>query len=197
MRRNIEAIGTLCALHGSWTSPTLLYSVPEASHHFVMYLRHLLPIISHPQPQAQDDILISRVKTNIDFYLPFRECAPTQMHVTQPGHLFNNHDNFAATRGGLFSALVLRGITYGTPTSRQHSGQFTTDTAWFTHVWDNSHRGPTFLANLSIYGAPNFRREPNAATSYWKGSIGWNDYLRDHVRCFTDAFNYISRFEHG
>lgn len=83
------------------------------------FLRTCLGYIDATLPaQHRVHQLLSR---NTDYYLPFREKAPSKIRFNGPQGPFQKP--FIEQTAGLFSALVFRGVTYNTPYSRHPGSQ--------------------------------------------------------------------------
>ncbi|KAF8582091.1 hypothetical protein K439DRAFT_1299465, partial [Ramaria rubella] len=80
---------------------------------FLQFLHMTIPMPQSLVPHSTDNSLMKKIKEYPDFYMPFRELAPSQLQATNPQGPFEH--NYIRTRSGVFSALIYRGITYTAP----------------------------------------------------------------------------------
>ncbi|KAF8584295.1 hypothetical protein K439DRAFT_1346475 [Ramaria rubella] len=99
--------------YGSWTPYHAINNTLMVGHRLATFVLLLLPILRHLQPNHEDSPLFKLVKTDGDFYLPFREQAPSRSHVLQEGGPFETA--YMNMRGGLFSGLIFWGVTFSAP----------------------------------------------------------------------------------
>ncbi|KAF8949810.1 hypothetical protein BDZ97DRAFT_1934993 [Flammula alnicola] len=72
------------------------------------------------------------------------------------------------TLAGVFSALVSRGITFGTEFSRRGRSLFTSPDDFRAACRDTGRRDPQYFCNPSAYGRYNPRRSTSFVDDYWK-----------------------------
>jgi hypothetical protein len=77
---------------------------------FYKYLCKLLPFIETPDMEYPSGSKMARVAAQLDYYLPFRQCAPTMKRAMEV--LYSDH-NRLLTSQGFANILAFRGIFYG------------------------------------------------------------------------------------
>ncbi|KAF8949685.1 hypothetical protein BDZ97DRAFT_1935102 [Flammula alnicola] len=110
--------------------------------------------------------LCDALHNNPDHFSPFRESAPTRTNMRSGGGPFAP-DN-VRTLAGVFSALVSRGITFGTEFSRRGRSLFTSPDDFRAACRDTGRRDPQYFCNPSAYGRYNPRRSTSFVDDYWK-----------------------------
>ena len=91
-------------------------------------MRHLLPIIDSSASSSDSSIaqkLTKKVRSNLDFYLPFRQHAPSlknarcEIYHNGDLHLVDCKDGVA-----FFNILAFRGVFFGSPFSQSENFQW-------------------------------------------------------------------------
>ncbi|KAL0577859.1 hypothetical protein V5O48_004131 [Marasmius crinis-equi] len=141
--------------------------------YFVQWLRAASSLLdSGSSPVSR---LLEKIRGDSDGYLPFREHAKSRAWILSAGGPFTS--DVAATRGGLFSALVFRGITYRTKGLFHHPGLFEDLAAWKRFKESNSEHSEDWFCNVAAYG-PSKGRHTRYATQLWDFSASFVDYLQ-------------------
>ena len=78
------------------------------------FLRLLLPILSPTFIPPQGRCVLTKVFNNLDFYLPFRQHAPSLSNARL--HIYADLDRLKSDDGvGFFNILAFRGVFFGSP----------------------------------------------------------------------------------
>ncbi|KAF8575678.1 hypothetical protein K439DRAFT_1623418 [Ramaria rubella] len=161
--------------YGSWSPYHSIDNTPPAGHQVATFLLLLLPILEHLEPKQDDSTLFEQVKTDLDFYLPFRNVAPSQSHVLHKG-------------GGTFSSPAILD---------NHHNRFDTLSDWNEYHDLHSHLGSAHFCNMTAYGTPNVFRGPNQIETYWKGMATWEKTLQRGFNTFTKLWEYLMHVKKG
>lgn len=144
---------------------------------FVQFLRHSWNTYHNLPDQTCPQRLRTSIQNDPDRFLLFRELAPSRRAVTQPGGA--STPELTCTRGGIFSTLVFRGITYGSLALRQappalRTTYFKDLSAWNNHVAALKARWPskedTFFCDPRAYGQYLGKRKISNGKQFWKAS---------------------------
>ncbi|KAJ7592738.1 hypothetical protein C8J56DRAFT_764466, partial [Mycena floridula] len=128
--------------------------------------------------------LQQRMHKSLDRMLPFRECAPSRLHITADSGPFSEAHIF--TPAGIASALIFRGITFVAPKVKDHCSYFASLNNW-TEFRATDPQELNFC-NPSAYRWSNGRTSDNAAI-YFDVAPKIHDYLnRLAVRKQSTAF---------
>ena len=146
----------------------------------VKFLRHLLPILSPSYIPPQNDKVISKVMSNLDYYLPFRQHAPSLQNARR--EIYTDVNRLTNQDGiGFFNILAFRGVFFGSPFAKsKHFRWFDSLEDW-EHFRDNGkgianrHMGEGFYVTKNCYGQSQSGRELSLLLSYWKLRELWKD----------------------
>ena len=146
----------------------------------VNFLRHLLPILSPAFVPPQNDTVLTRVSSKLDYYLPFRRHAPSLSNACQ--HIYADIDRLKRNDGvGFFNILAFRGVFFGSPFTQ--SDRF----RWFDSLADwelfratgeeeeDGYNGEEYYVKKNCYGQSQTTRELSLLSSYWEKRLLWND----------------------
>ncbi|KAF8574139.1 hypothetical protein K439DRAFT_1624565 [Ramaria rubella] len=165
-------------------------------HRLATFVLLFLPILRHPQLNHEDSPLFKLVKTDGDFYLPFREQAPSQSQVLQEGGPFETA--YMNMRGGLFSGLIFQGVTFSAPALLDdHHNRFNVLGDWTEYHDLHSNLDFTHFCKMMAYGTPNVFRGPAHIEAYWKGTATWEKTLQHGFNTFTELWEYSMRVKKG
>lgn len=135
------------------------------------YIRDMLELDCVGLSGLQNPLKLQvEVANNMDTMFPFRELAPGRIQSrSNEGPYSPEH---CATRAGLFSALVWRGITFSTEFSMQEPMLFNSYSEWEDTLSKVRESGEeeSYIYNISAYGVTNSNRGPQHATKYWTAS---------------------------
>jgi hypothetical protein len=144
----------------------------------VKFLRRLLPILSPPSIPPENDKVITKVNSNLDFYLPFRQYAPSLKNARRV--IYADIKGLASDDGiGFFNILAFRGVFFGSPFAQ--SPRF----RWFNSLSDwehfresgkgkaNNHKGEEYYVKKNCYGQSQKGRELSLLSSYWDLRLQW------------------------
>lgn len=116
--------------------------------------------------QLSNQKLQSLLVENADKYSPFREHAPTRINMRSIDGPFSSAN--IKTVPGIFSALVCRGVTFGTNFSRLGRTLFTSPDD-FQNAVDVCPQVKSVkdYCDPRAYGTNNYKRSPNLVNIYW------------------------------
>ncbi|KAH8103150.1 hypothetical protein BXZ70DRAFT_889519 [Cristinia sonorae] len=141
---------------------------------FVGFLLVLYPLLEHTLSPV--DPFLGMVHRRPDFYLPFRELAPSRVKVTAVGGPYSL--GHLLTRAGFFSVLVFRTITFSTPFLLQDDAIFFNNLDEFNAAIDPS-RPAAHFCDVKCYGTPDPRRSPLNASKLWDLAARWTSFVMD------------------
>lgn len=146
------------------------------------FLRRLLPILSssfHPPP---DDKLLSKIVSNLDYYLPFRQHGPSLKNARL--EIYSDIDRLASEDGiGFFNILAFRGVFFGSPFAQSpHYRWFESLSDW-EHFYDSGngnddYDGEEYYVRKTCYGQAQTGRQLSLLPSYWEKRLLWNDLFK-------------------
>lgn len=144
------------------------------------FLRHLLPILSPSFVTPANEKVIERVCSDLDYYLPFRQYAPSLANARRI--IYTDIDRFSSDDGvGFFNILAFRGVFFGSPFAKSDRYR------WFDSLenWKlfkdtgteeaNKHRGEGYYVKKNCYGQSQTGRQLSLLSSYWKERKRWNN----------------------
>lgn len=104
---------------------------------------------------------------NPDKFSMFRECSPTRINMLKDNGPFS--PEFLWTKEGFFSALVCRGVTFGTPFARRGRTLFKSPKDFDAAIAEcPGIKLLTDYCDQGAYGRNNPGREPGLVPRYWK-----------------------------
>lgn len=117
-----------------------------------------------------DKKLQKELTKNPDKFSMFRECSPTRTNMLKDNGPFS--PVYLWTDEGFFSALVCRGVTFGTPFSREGRTLFTSPKDFDAALEDcpavRSSKSTTDYCDQGAYGRNNPGRKPDLVPRYWE-----------------------------
>jgi hypothetical protein len=145
----------------------------------VKFLRRLLPILSPSPVPPQNDEVITKVIGNLDYYLPFRQHAPSLKHARLA--IYAN-DRLSSNDGiGFFNILAFRGVFFGSPFAQSDRYRWFDSLSDWEHFQEsgkgkaNNHKGEEYYVNKTCYGQCQAGRQLSLLSSYWDQRLRWND----------------------
>lgn len=129
---------------------------------------------------------------NIDKYSPFREYAPTRLNMREGDGPFSW--KYLQTLSGLFSALVCRGVTFGTAFSRHGRTVFHSPSDFDNAVKSCPQvQQLTDFCDSSAYGGSNPKRKPDLVGIYWSRlrKFPWEGLTTQRPIPFMEAYGYF------
>jgi hypothetical protein len=146
----------------------------------VKFLRHLLPILSPSFVLPANEKIITKVCSKLDYYLPFRQRAPSLARARQV--IYADVDRLASDNGvGFFNVLAFRGVFFGSPFAKSDHYQ------WFDSLEDwelfrdtgvqeaKKYKGEEYYVRKNCYGQSQTGRQLSLLSSYWEQREQWND----------------------
>lgn len=158
------------------------------------YLLELIPLLPMTcrLPVSDMSPLQLAVHARPDHLLPFREHAPTRLRFSGDNSPFS--PNVVRTREGLFSALIMRGITFNTEFSRSGPMMFNDVSEWNAVVEKHSDLPISYMVNASAYGSCNPHRHTKLAAGYWDATIfpqPWTEFVKEGPVSFLSCYKFF------
>ncbi|KAF8956817.1 hypothetical protein BDZ97DRAFT_1925083 [Flammula alnicola] len=110
--------------------------------------------------------LYEALMTKPDYFCPFREHAPTRIHVRGSDGPFA--PSVVRTLEGVFSALVDRSITFGTEFSRNCRTFFTSADDFREACRSTGETAPRYFCDPGAYGRYNPKKKTDLVDEYWR-----------------------------
>jgi hypothetical protein len=146
----------------------------------VKFLRHLLPILSPSFVAQQQDKVLTKVMSNLDTFLPFRQHAPSLANAQR--EIYLDVDRLERDDGvWFFNILAFRGVFFGSPFSRSDRYR------WFDSLadWESfrnteneeekKYKGEQYYVCKNCYGQSQTGRELSLLSLYWNQRTLWNE----------------------
>ncbi|KAG5635621.1 hypothetical protein H0H81_010595 [Sphagnurus paluster] len=122
-----------------------------------------------PKRAAESRKFIDFVRSDLDWYSPFRQLGPSLSLMVQPGGPYS--PEHLRTPAGLFSALVFRGVTHHTPYLLDGHPVFFEDLAAWERTYSKLYKLKTdhnYFCNRRAYGSAAAAREVGNIPRYWE-----------------------------
>ena len=162
------------------------------------FLRHLLPILSPSFVPPKDKTVLTKVFSNLDYYLPFRRHAPSLSNARQ--EIYANIDRLASDDGvGFFNILAFRGVFFGSPFAQSDRYR------WFHSLADwerfravgkeeeDKYKGQEYYVKKTCYGQAQTGRNLSLLSSYWNQRLLWNDLFKESEKpSVTQVFRWLT-----
>jgi hypothetical protein len=146
----------------------------------VKFLRHLLPILSPSFIPPQNDKVISKVNSNHDFYLPFRQHAPSLKNARRV--IYADVDRLVSNDGiGFFNILAFRGVFFGSPFAQSSRYRWFDSLSDWEHFRDagkgkaDNYKGEEYYVKKTCYGQSQTGRQLSLLSLYWNKRLLFND----------------------
>ena len=168
------------------------------------FLRHLLPILTPLLATASTGQVISKVQGNLDFWLPFRQHAPSlangRREIYAKVERFASHDGVA-----FFNVLAFRGVFFGSPFARsahyrwfESLNDWTTLRTQLTAEANEYGADDEYYVNPGCYGRPQKDRNLTLLDTYWERRLEWNDKINRPIKpSIGDVFNWLKGRTNG
>ncbi|KIL55663.1 hypothetical protein M378DRAFT_17743 [Amanita muscaria Koide BX008] len=132
------------------------------------------------------------VERNTDMRLPFRDRAASRRRILEEDGPFSG--DHLLTREGFFSALIYRGVTYGTQFLQEEKTFYPDLQAWSSRyqLLRSIGHGETYFCKKDAYGTAAAARSPDNVQNYWDAAK--IEELRPHPgKSFTEFFQTIKK----
>ncbi|TFK59903.1 hypothetical protein BDN72DRAFT_780104, partial [Pluteus cervinus] len=118
---------------------------------FISFLQDVLPVLSQPFSafETSPNLVLKAISHKPDFFLPFRQLAPTIIRAEST--IFSRVDRLNTT-AGLFNAVAFRAVFYGSDWAREHLRWFENYKEWQDYYKINKQPEPHYV-NKGAYGA--------------------------------------------
>ncbi|KAF9032690.1 hypothetical protein BDZ89DRAFT_948084 [Hymenopellis radicata] len=165
----------------------------------VTFLEELLPLLDEEESDEDSNTaetgrteLQQFVMEDEDYFLPFRECAPSRARLrdTLRTGPVEPQDVLTVIR----SLLIFRGITFNTSAAANHDGWFETKEQWYEYRGSGGAADEANFVNPKAYGPTDGRMTENFET-FWQAAVGLQSFLqnKDKDQSFTKVWDYIVR----
>jgi hypothetical protein len=167
----------------------------------VKFLRRLLPVLSPSFSPPRDDKLLTKVFRNRDYYLPFRQHAPSLANARR--EIYADLDRLEYDDGvGFFNILAFRGVFFGSPFAQSTRYRWFNSLDDWEHFQDteseeaNKYEGEEYYVKKNCYGQSQTNRKLSLLSSYWDQRLLWNDmFNKPDKPTVTQVFRWLtSRF---
>ena len=191
-RRMVES-----GLYKDALDPGLQLIADHEMHVFVSFLQQSLDYttgqhVDHPAHPK----LAKWLHSKPDKHLAFRELAPSRARAR------SNEGPFAKgvirTTAGIFSAVVWRGITFGTEFALK--GQMVFESAdEFDAIRLSLNKPEAYFCDKAAYGRSNPHRSTGLAQEYWKSLQGgiWEKLVSKHIVPFLECWRFFMSKKNG
>lgn len=168
---------------------------------FADYLRELLPL-TDPNYSGLTTRLMENVMKDPDGLLPWRSVAPSlRTAYTDNGpYSLGNINKIEA----LYSALILRGVTFGCDVvNEDHHIFFNNLAEWNNLIAASSLKPDSYLCRPSVYGNAIYNRfkqigrSKDMGTNYWNAieGVDWGAMGQGDQRLFGKAVTFFKQFD--
>ena len=182
-----------------------MYQLTKPQLKIVKFLRDLLPILS-PSFQVvipANEKVIAKVSSNLDFYLPFRQHAPSLANARRV--IYSDVDRLSSNDGvGFFNILAFRGVFFGSPFAKSNRYR------WFNSLDDwkqfkatgskeaKNHKGEEYYVKKDCYGQHQIGRQLSLLSFYWEQRLRWNDiFNKPEKPTVTKVFRWLTSSRTG
>ncbi|KAF8953459.1 hypothetical protein BDZ97DRAFT_1767424 [Flammula alnicola] len=138
-----------------------------------------------------NDRLYQALRARPDYYIPFREHAPTRDHMRDPDGPFG--PSHLRTTEGVFSAIVGRAITFGTGFSTTGRTLFTSAMDFHAACNEMGDQDDRFFCDPAAYGRHNHKKTTDLADIYWSQlqQYQWPGLSSDGQIPFMECFRFF------
>jgi hypothetical protein len=162
-------------------------------------LRHLFPIINSSSlfNLSQKGGLIGKVLTNLDFYLPFRQHAPSLKNARSEIYA-DLHSQDCEDGVAFFNILAFRGVFFGSPFSQSdHFQRFESYEHWTVfrkkekqEALDVCGLEEKYYVKQNCYGQSQLERSLTLLEGYWAQRKSWNEKFGQSTPPTVDEVYY-------
>ncbi|KAF8961327.1 hypothetical protein BDZ97DRAFT_1760065 [Flammula alnicola] len=140
--------------------------------------------------------LYQKLVSDPDYYSPFRELSPSRTHLRQAAGPFSR--DVVLTLEGLFSILIFRSITCGTPFSRNERSLFSSPDDFRKARREAADQDYSYYCNPGAYGRYNCKKSNEQKVNelvdkYWEQLLlhRWPGLDSADPPTFMDFFRYF------
>ena len=145
--------------------------------------------------------IINKVLSDLDFFSPFRQYAPSLANARQK--IYANVDQFPGENGaGFFNVLAFRGVFFGSPFSQSDRYQwFNTFNDWEIFCREGkeiakSHGGDEerYYVKKNCYGQSQMDRSTKLLSKYWNQRMLWSDEFNKSTKpSITEVHKWLTK----
>ena len=168
-------------------------------------MRHLLPIISPSYSSSTSGRIFQKVKSDEDYFLPFRQHAPSLANARH--EIYANVDRLTSPTGvGFFNVLAFRGVFFGSPFAKSdHFRWFNGYEDWESFkidekeeaTWDGRDE-EEYYVNQNCYGRNQRTRSTELLEGYWNQRKLWNRIFNQNTKpTINQVFNWLTGTDYG
>ena len=174
----------------------------DAQEMVLRYLRHLLPLLSPTFMPPPSGKVISKVITNFDLFLPFRQHAPSLANARRK--IYADINRFPGEDGaGFFNVLAFRGVFFGSPFAISNRYR------WFSSIdeWNDfrmeekeeaKKRGDEekYYVKRNCYGQTQKERSTELLLKYWDQRLLWSQkFNKSTPPSITEVYRWLTSNE--
>lgn len=144
---------------------------------------------SHTPPASPK--LIQIIQKRPDKFNPFRELAPSRARMKGAGGPYS--EEHVRTTSGIFSAIVWRAITFGTPFAVEGPRVFTSCEDFDMKRKATGVKDKKYFCDMSAYGSCNPKRCVENARIYWESLRDgkWEAFVGTSKIGFKDCYDFF------
>ena len=147
-----------------------------------------MPLLTSPLAATSTGQVISKVQGNLDFWLPFRQHAPSLANARRA--IYAKVERFAGNDGiAFFNVLAFRGVFFGSHFARSaHYRWFESINDWTTLRTQlteeaNKYGGDNvYYVNEACYGRPQKDHNLTLLDAYWERRLEWNNKFNKPIK---------------
>lgn len=150
---------------------------------FIHWLRQILPVL-HSNPEDENSVSVQltdsgnplqkKVCSNPDFYLPFRERAPTRQKAIKADY---SSAESLRTKEGFWNLLCHRGVFFGSKFAEERESTYFKDLDAWKEFYKSSNKSDAYFCNMNAYGTSISQRTLYLMEEYWQAADHWVAYL--------------------
>jgi hypothetical protein len=135
--------------------------------------------------------LIKIIQDRPDKFNPFRELAPSRACMRRAGGPYS--EEHVRTTGGIFSAIVWRAITFGTPFAVEGPRVFTSCDDFDLKRKATGVKDKRYFCDMSAYGSCNPKRRVENARIYWQSLRDgkWEAFVGTSKIGFKECYDFF------
>ena len=165
------------------------------------YLRLLLPILSPSLVPPSTGEVTRKVLSDLDFYLPFRQHAPSLRNARQ--NIYTDINQFPGENGaGFFNVLAFRGVFFGSPFAQSDQYRwFDTLADWqkfraegleVAKKYGKYGEEENYYVKQNCYGQYQRDRSTSLLTKYWDQRHLWSEKFNKSTKpSITEVYRWL------
>jgi len=147
--------------------------------------------------------IVNRVFSNLDFFFPFRQHAPSLANARR--EIYADVNRFPGENGaGFFNVLAFRGVFFGSPFAQSDRYQwFNTFNDWekfrmegieIAKSHDNNGNEETYYVKRNCYGQTQTERSTELLSRYWNQRLLWSaEFNKPTKPSITEVHKWLKK----